>query len=228
MLFVHAEQLYETVFPSPPRETPDIAPESPLFATLVKEWKLLDRTESQTASQKKYRALHLNDWRGAILDVQTIHEVADEVLTFANAIQLVTVVGVVILFFIIQIGVVNTLRMTIRERTREIGTVRAIGMQRGDVRWSFVTEVVLLTLFACLTGIVLAWLIMQGLSPISIDTGGSEMGFFLMNNHLYFVSRIMDLMRNLVIIVGIAFLTAYFPARRAARLSVVEALRYYE
>ena len=199
-----------------------------LFPVLLNEWTLLDRTFGQTSSKKKYRELGLTDWQGAILDIQTIHEVANEVLEFENAIDLVTIIGVLILFFIIQIGVVNTLRMTIRERTREIGTLRAIGMQRGDVRWCFVTEVLLLTLFACLAGIIMAFLLMGVVSAISFDTGDSEMGFFLVNNHLYFTMLPMELVKNLVIILGIALLTAYLPSRNAARLSVVEALRHYE
>lgn len=228
MMFVHAEQLYETVFPVLPLSPVQISRDSALFPVLVKEWHLLERTTNQVASEKKYQTLRLNGWRGAILDVRTIHEVAGEVLEFEKALKLVTVVGIVTLFFIIQIGVVNTLRMTIRERTREIGTVRAIGMQRGDVRQSFVIEVVLLTLFACLCGIGAGLLLIQVFSAMSIDTGGSEMGFFLLNNHLHFVTRIGVLLKNLVIILGIAFLTAYFPARTAAKLSVAEALRHYE
>ena len=57
----------------------------------------------------------------------------------------------------ILIGVVNTMRMSIRERTREIGTTRAIGMQRNDVRSVFVMEIVILSVFACVAGILLAY-----------------------------------------------------------------------
>lgn len=228
MMFIHADQMYETVFPSPPEQWAKISSDSAIFPVLLKQWTLLDRTLDQTSSEKKYQKLGLTNWRGAILDVQTIHEVSSDVLEFEKAISLITIIGVVILFFIIQIGVVNTLRMTIRERTREIGTVRAIGMHRREVQWMFITEVTLLTLFACLAGIAVAFILMGILRTIPINAGGSEMGFFLMNNHLYFVTRLRELVRNLVLILGIAFLTAYFPSRKAARLSVVEALRHYE
>ena len=43
-----------------------------------------------------------------------------------------------------MIGILNTLAIAIRERTREIGTLRAIGMQRRKVLWLFVLETALL------------------------------------------------------------------------------------
>jgi ABC-type antimicrobial peptide transport system permease subunit len=132
-----------------------------------------------------------------------------------------------VLFFIILIGVVNTLHMTIRERTREIGTVRAIGMQRADVRWSFMMEVLLLTIISCAVGLIAGLLVIQVLSMISVEAEGILV-LLLVDNHLYFLPTLVDVVKNLLIIVGIAFITAYFPAQRAAKLSVAEALRHYE
>jgi ABC-type antimicrobial peptide transport system permease subunit len=220
--------MYASAFSIPPQYPLSMSQDSILFPALIKEWTLLERTLNQTASKKKYRTLGATNWRGAILDIKTIHEFAGDVLDFEKTIGLVTIVGVLILFLIIQIGVVNTLRMTIRERTREIGTIRAIGMQRSAVRWSFIIEVVLLTFFACLTGIVLAVLLMEGLSVIAFDTGDSEMGFFFVNNHLHFVLQPGGIVKNLVIILGIALLTAFLPSGKAAKLSVVKALGHYE
>jgi ABC-type lipoprotein release transport system permease subunit len=91
-----------------------------------------------------------------------------------------------------------------------------------------VTEVLLMTLFACLTGIVLAFVLMILLGMITLNTGDSEMGFFLVSQHLHFVPRAGDLILVPAIILALALLTAYFPARKAANLSVCEALRHYE
>jgi ABC-type antimicrobial peptide transport system permease subunit len=77
------------------------------------------------------------------------------VVQLEGALNLITLIAVLVLFFIILIGVVNTLRMTIRERTREIGTNRAIGMQAYDVRNTFLFETFFLAFFACITGILL-------------------------------------------------------------------------
>jgi ABC-type antimicrobial peptide transport system permease subunit len=137
-------------------------------------------------------------------------------------------IAVLILFFIILIGVINTLRMTIRERTREIGTVRAIGMRRLDVWLSFITEVWLLTLFASIVGIILAFVAMHLLGLITFQSDESFFMIFLVNKHLHFVPTVGDIVINLVIISIITVLTAFFPALRAARMSAAEALRHYE
>jgi putative ABC transport system permease protein len=227
MVFLHADQMYATFFPSLPKFAAVLNRQSPLFPLLIKEWMLLERSADRTALQKKYKALEDTKWRGAILDVNTMYELASDVLKLEQVMNIVTLVAVLILFFIILIGVVNTLRMTSRERTREIGTVRAIGMQRNDVRWSFVTEVLLLSLFASLAGIVLAFVVMQFLSLYTFNTE-NILSLFLVKKHLYFLPTIADIGQNLLIILVITFLTAFFPAARAAKLSVAEALRHFE
>ena len=228
MLFVAADQFYKTFVPYPPKNPVTLDRAHPLAAALLLEWKLLERSPDQTALQKKYKVLKNSKWRGTALDVQTMYEVASDVLKLEQVLKIVTLVAVLILFFIILIGVVNTLRMTIRERTREIGTVRAIGMQQRDVRWSFMLEVLLLTMFASLAGTVLAFGVMKLLALYIFQSTESFFTIFLVNRHLHFVARPGDILMNLSMILLLALVTAYFPARRAAKQSVATALRHYE
>lgn len=227
MVFLHADQVYDAYFAAYPRDFVDVKNESGLFSFLLKEWTLLERSSDQEALESKYRELQNEGWQGAVLDVQTMYEIASDVLNVETVLDLVTAVAVLVLFGIILIGVINTLRMTIRERTREIGTVRAIGMQRRDVRLSFVTEVVFLTLFASLAGVVLAGILMIASSLLTFQIE-SDFTIFLVNKHLYFVPTLTDIVRNLAMLVVIAFITAYFPAGTAAKMSVADALRHYE
>jgi ABC-type antimicrobial peptide transport system permease subunit len=118
--------------------------------------------------------------------------------------------------------------MTIRERTREIGTVRAIGMQRRDVRRMFVYETGLLALFASIVGTVLAFLLMAGLSTLTFEAGDNPIGMLLVDRHLYFAPTVLAVVLIDVLIVGIAMVTAFFPARRAADLKAAVALRHIE
>ena len=92
----------------------------------------------------------------------------------------------------------------------------------------FVTEVVLMALLASLAGIMIGLLLIHGLGQIPIDSGGTALGFLLINDRLYFVPRLDHVLISVAIVLGLALLTAYFPSQRAARLSVVEALRHYE
>jgi len=156
-----------------------------------------------------------------------MYESASQVLELESALNLITLIAVLILFFIILIGVINTLRMTIRERTREIGTMRAIGVQRGDVRNIFLLETFQLALFSALAGLVLAFLAMAILGAFRIETQ-SVLGIFLSKKKLYFLPYATDILRNIAMILVISTATAYFPARRAAKLDAAEALRHYE
>jgi ABC-type antimicrobial peptide transport system permease subunit len=118
--------------------------------------------------------------------------------------------------------------MTIRERTREIGTVRAIGMQKKDVRNSFLLETGFLALFSSIAGTILGFAAMAGLSLIKINAQDNPLSMLLVNGHLNFVPNIIATIGYNVLIVFIAVATAYFPARRAANMSAAAAFRHYE
>ena len=230
MVFLNPKALYHTAFAVAPKDAAALDRTSPLFSMVVREWTLLERSPDRKALDQKYNDLDYVNWRGAVVDVQTMYELASDVLNFEVALKAVAFSAALILFIIILIGVVNTLRMTIRERTREIGTVRAIGMQRGDVRWTFITEIVILTVLASVAGTLTALLIMAGVSQISL-TGPSIEGLFklfLVNDHLYFLPKLGDMAMYAGVITIIALITAYFPSNRAAKLPVVDALRSYE
>ncbi len=63
-----------------------------------------------------------------------------------SALSVITGVLTFVLLVIIAVGIMNTLWIAIRERTREIGTLRAIGMQRARVLVMFLTEALMLSL----------------------------------------------------------------------------------
>ncbi|MGH2581435.1 MAG: FtsX-like permease family protein [Anaerolineales bacterium] len=114
------------------------------------------------------------------------------------------------------IAMVNTLTIGVIERTREIGMLRAIGATRGQVRAVILAEALILsgigTVFGILTGTYLGYLAVQAIGAAGFPT-----------QYAFPASGIL-----LGIAAGIAFgiLAAIIPARQAARLQVVQALRY--
>jgi ABC-type antimicrobial peptide transport system permease subunit len=198
-----------------------------LYPVFSPEWKLLPQTKTGDEWLKKIHTMNKTRWKGPALDVSTMYERASDILKMESALNVITFISVLILFFIILIGVINTLRMTIHERTREIGTMRAIGMQRNDVRDCFIMETVLLSFFSCIAGTAAAIIIMQVTGMITIDTT-SFFSIFLVDKHLYFLPTVKSILGNVVFILIITAVTAYFPAKRAARLSAAEALRHFE
>jgi putative ABC transport system permease protein len=109
-------------------------------------------------------------------------------------------------------GIVNVLVLTVFERTREIGMLRAIGMTRRQVRRMIRHESVITSLIGavigCALGLVLAALLIARVNEISFFTPWGQLITFLIA----------------AIVVGIV--AAIFPARRAARLNPLEALQY--
>ncbi|MDH5721075.1 MAG: ABC transporter permease [Spirochaetia bacterium] len=235
LVLLHENDFYKTYF----RNMPEILSENELkkenifippvqdTALFSPEYKLLERSSTTENLQKKIRAMQRTKWIGAWLDVRTMFESASAVLELESALNLITFFAVMILFFIILIGVINTLRMTIRERTREIGTIRAVGMQKKEVRNLFLAETFFLSFFSCLFGIVSAFILMHILSLITIETD-SVLSMLLYKKRLYFLPAFGSILNFFFLIIGIAVMTAFFPARRAANLSAANALRHYE
>ncbi|TML44136.1 MAG: FtsX-like permease family protein [Actinobacteria bacterium] len=112
------------------------------------------------------------------------------------------------------LGIVNTLVLTVYERTREIGMLRAVGMTRRQVRMMIRYESIVTALMGAAlgigVGIFLALLITHALSSQGIVFAVPYLQL------VYFVAA--------AIVVGL--LAAILPARRAARLNVLEALQY--
>ena len=196
-------------------------------AVLAPEFRVLPRTATGDDLMKKNQQLRKTNFFGPAIDVRTMYESASQVLELEGALNLITLIAVLILFLIILTGVVNTLRMTIRERTREIGTMRAIGVRSADVRNVFLLETFQLAAFSALAGLLLAFIVMAILSSFRIDTQ-SVLGIFLSKKKLYFLPQFSDIVRNIVMILVISTATAYFPSRRAAKLDPAEALRHFE
>ena len=234
VVFANEVKFYNTYYDELPKDgsqasdvfVPEV--DNPLYKVTATEWILLPRTSTTEEMQKKMKDIARKKWKGTTVDVRSMYESASDVLQLEGVLNLITLSAVLLLFFIILIGVVNTLRMTIRERTREIGTVRAIGMQKKDVRNTFVLEFHFLALAASLVGIGLSFMIMSLLEIIEIQLSDNPLSMLLVSGHLYFKPTLVGVMSNILLIVVIVIATAYFPAKKAANLSPSNALRQYE
>jgi ABC-type lipoprotein release transport system permease subunit len=69
---------------------------------------------------------------------------------------------------------------------------------------------------------------MFGLSQLTFKAEANPLGMLLVEGHIFFAPTPMAICFFIVLIVSIAVITAYFPARRAAKLSAAEALRHFE
>ena len=109
------------------------------------------------------------------------------------------------------IGIMNIMLVSVTERTREIGIRLAIGAVAGEVLMQFLVEAVALSCLGGLIGLVIAQLVILGLTP-------------LMQVPWTFDLRINLIAFAISAVIGVVF--GYFPARRAAALNPIDALRH--
>jgi len=234
VLLVNDQDFYKVYYSNWPsdfrKETGAFVPaeKSGVYPILTQQWNLLQRVKTTDDLTKQMREIGLKRIRGTSISIQSMYESASSVLNLEVALHMITFVAVMILFFIILIGVVNTLRMTIRERTREIGTIRAIGMQKKDVKMTFILETFFLSFFSAVIGTVGAFAAMKIMSMFKIEANDNPIGMLLSNGHLHFAPTAATVVGYILLIILIAVVTAYFPARKASNLSSAQALRHYE
>lgn len=128
-----------------------------------------------------------------------------------------------IVLTIVVMSVANAMSMGVIERTREIGTLRAMGMQRQRVICMFSTEALLLVLAGCLMGLLLAIAIRYGVNASGIR--------YLPPNSTDPVLLLIGIDLHRIIFAGIALAllgvtAAYLPATRAARQPITESLSH--
>lgn len=109
------------------------------------------------------------------------------------------------------IGIMNMMLTTVTERTKEIGLRKAIGAKNKDISTQFLAEAVALTMIGGIIGIALGWLISYGVNITGLVKTSVSISSVLI---AFGVSAA----------IGIVF--GYYPAKRAASLNPIEALRY--
>ena len=144
--------------------------------------------------------------------VQTREEFKKNQASFIGNILNILYVLLALSVIVSLFGIVNTLVLTIYERTRELGMLRAVGMTRWQVRWMVSLESVVTALIGAVVGIALG-IVLSVLMIVRVD-------------FLVLSWPVGSLIVFAIVAVIAGLVAAIFPARRAARLNVLEALQY--
>jgi putative ABC transport system permease protein len=183
-----------------------------------------DEDGATTQFQAMLRQQSKEEWEGVKYRLFNINELLSQVQQIVVALDSTAAVILVVLFVIIMVGITNTFSMVMFERIREIGTMRAMGVQRGGIRTMFLFEATFLAIAGAVTGIIAALLVMAGLSLINF--GMDSPAFLIMKNgHLSFYLPPLRALGNILIIALLTLVAVARPAGRAAKLQPAEALR---
>ena len=130
----------------------------------------------------------------------------------------------VLIVFLVFIGVLNTVLMSVFERTREFGVLRAIGIRPDRLVWLIALETFSLAFLSCLIGFVLVsplivWFTEVGWRlPEAVDMGGVAF------EHLKGETSLFVFLMPWAVVLGTAFFVSIFPGLRAARINPKDAM----
>lgn len=172
----------------------------------------------------KFDTVTREGWVGQKLDLTTWEGEVSFVNWSLSTMDSLTWGLITVLIIIIAVGTMNTVWITIRERTREVGTLRAIGMQRGWVSVMFLVEIFSLALLATLTGALvglgLCMLTNAAHPPVPVP-----MQTFLMSDKLHLVVKPGALTSAIAIITLCTTAASLLPSLRAAKLEPITAMQ---
>ncbi len=145
--------------------------------------------------------------------IQDQTELKDEIRSQVNQLLFLIYALLALAVLIAILGIINTLVLSVVERTREIGLLRAVGTSRRQLRSMIRIESVVIAVFGALLGIVLGVTFGVALQRSIADQGIEVLSV-----------PWIQLLIFLVVAAGVGVLAALWPARRAARLDVLQAV----
>lgn len=158
--------------------------------------------------------LRITTWNEETKYLEKMIENLNMISTFLN----------IVLLALILVGISNTLVVSVRERTYEIGTVRAIGMKRRSVMVMFIIEGIILGVIGIITGIVMGVAIALPLAIYGVYIGPSTLSMYLLKDSLYLSLDINMILLVTAVVTGISAVASIYPSYRASKLSPAVAM----
>ncbi len=162
-------------------------------------------------------------WVGTKFSLSNLDDSLAGINALVGIMNSVALVIFIIIITIIGVGIMNSYRMVMIERIGEIGTMRAMGVQKSGVRNIFVFEALLIAVAGALIGLVVALVAMFAVGLLNFS--GSDLSFFLDQGRLSFALSVLGVTGSVALICVTTVLAVFVPARAAANLQPADALR---
>ncbi len=177
-----------------------------------------DYRSAENAAVKIEKAL------GGRFSAASVVSYMTEIHTLLGALTIVSYAILALLSVVIAVGILNLYRVIIYERVREIGTMRAIGLQRPQVRNVVLCEAFFLAVCGIIAGFVVSFLALSALSLIPLRASAG-LDIFLDRGRLSWVMNADTLGADALLITLITLAGAFSPAHSAQMIEPVVALR---
>lgn len=155
------------------------------------------------------------------LTAMSLEDEIGSIKTFFDAMLTVLKIFGGIALVAASIGIINTLLMSVQERTREIGLDKALGMSNGRVFLTFALEAIMLGFWGSVFGIILSTVIGNIVNTVTHNTILASLPTFKL-----IIFRPQDLITITLVIMIIALIAGVLPARKASKKDPIDALRY--
>lgn len=159
--------------------------------------------------------------------VETWKEISPEMFLLTNMMGQVMYIFVFIIILALGFGIVNTMLMAVMERTKEIGMLMAVGMNRRKIFFMIILEAVMLTVTAGVIGAVIGSLITKYFetTPINLSILAKGLEKFGFASQVYTSLNSGTLVTIFILVVITGIISAIYPALRALKLNPAEATR---
>jgi ABC-type antimicrobial peptide transport system permease subunit len=159
--------------------------------------------------------------------IMTWKELAPDAAMMNDFIIMYYFIFIGIILLALAFGIINTMLMAILERTRELGMLMAIGMNRRRIFKMIMLETLFLTAVGAGTGMLSGWSVAKILGKTGIHFAGWGEGFEAIGfaARVYPVITAQFLIFTTLMVIATAIISSIWPARKALNLNPVEALR---
>ncbi len=162
-----------------------------------------------------------NDIQDLGFGTQTPESIAASIQSFFRVVQVILSLFGAIALLVASFGIANTLIMSVYERTREIGIMKAVGATNSTIRWLFLLEAALIGFIGGALGVVAGWVLGRLANVIAHMTILKEYEAFNISIFPWWLIPLVLIISSIV-----AIIAGIIPANRGAKLNPIDALRY--